>query len=98
LRGSALAVKYAVKDIKDLEDGDGSYELIFESDGSLNEGTITDLFNLSNSDKINAVCLGLLNNVPKQFIDPITGAPLEGVEFILEKEGPGKKKRAASSK
>lgn len=98
LRGSALALKYCVKSVSGLEDGEGAYSLEFQEDGNLSDDAVNELFNMQGNDKLTAICLSLLNGIPEEFMDPLTGEPLKGVEFIVEKEAPRKKRKAASSK
>ena len=98
IKASIEAMKYAIKDIKGLQDSEGNdYELQREEDGSLAEETLNDLFNLENSYKLIAISLNLLNNVPDEFIDVNTGRPLEGVEFIVDKKAKPEKKNKVVS-
>lgn len=90
---SAKAVQYALKDIKGLKKPNGNeYRLKLDERGYVDESAIDDLFNIKVSDKLSAVCLSLLNNIPDEFYDVATGQKLEGVEFITE-EKPSRKKK-----
>ena len=83
--GSIYAVKCAVKDIKGLKLPDGSdYELEFENN-ILTDKCIDDLTNIEGNNELFIACLGLLNGVPSEFINPLTGEKLEGVEIVKEK-------------
>ena len=90
LQSAKLSVKYSVKDIDGLEDAEGNkYELSTDEEG-LSEDCLNELFNLEESEKLSMMSLGLLQGIPKQFTNPFTGEPLEGVKIV--KESAGKKK------
>lgn len=87
-----LAVKYALKDIEGIENMDGSkYELEID-EGIVSDETIDDLFNLEQSTKMSLVCISLLNGIPKEFVNPQTNEPLDGVSYVKEKNKSRKKK------
>lgn len=91
LDSTKLAVKYALKDIEGVETLDGAkYKLEFGEDG-LSDECLDDLFNLEQTMKLSSICMSLLNGVPKEFIDPMTNKPMEGVSYYKEKKGKGKK-------
>ena len=97
IKASIEAMKYAIKDIKGLTDKDGKpYSLQRDEAGDLTEDTLNDLFNLENSYKLVAISLNLVNSIPDEFIDVNTGKPLEGVEFVVDGDKKGKKKKVAS--
>lgn len=84
LKASKLAMKYSIKEISGIQNQDGSeYNVTFDDLG-LSDEVIDDLGNTEIGDSINYVCFSLLNGVPKQFENPITKKPLEGVSFIDE--------------
>lgn len=89
-KGMLLSMKYAVKDIKGLEDSDGEYKCQFDNDGNLSDETLEDLYNLENSVKLLQVCQELVSGVPKSFKDK-DGNPIDGVEVISEESQPKKK-------
>lgn len=94
LDAARLAVKYAVKDVNGLEELDGSeFRPQVDTDGVSNED-LDVIFNLEQCDKLSFACLNLLQSVPREFINPHTGEPLEGVKFV--KESDGKKSRTKS--
>ena len=54
----------------------------------LSNNCVDELLNLSESPELQYVAMTLLTGIPKEFIDPTTGKPMEGVEFVK-----GKKKK-----
>ena len=83
------ALKNSVKGIAGLENADGSdYELEFEND-QLTDQCIDELLNVQGSDEMQLVAISLLQGIPKEFTDPSTGKPLDGVSFA---EAPKSKK------
>lgn len=88
MEGARLAVKYSLKDVSGLVNLDGSnYEL-----DEISDEVIDDLFNLEHSTKLSQVCLNLISGIPKEFIDPRTGQPLEGVSLVKERKSGRPKK------
>jgi hypothetical protein len=84
LKASKLAMKFSVKEIVGLENCDGSeYQVTFDDVG-LSDEVINDLGNSEVSDRLNYMCISLLNGIPKQFENPITKQPLDGVSFVDE--------------
>jgi len=90
LQSAKLAVKYAVKDVDGLEDVDGNPYKLERDDSGVSEDSLDSLLNLQQSESLQMACLGLLQGIPKQFINPFTNEKLEGVSIV--KEGAGKKK------
>lgn len=92
LKASLEALKYSVDDIEGLEDTDGKpYVLKKNSDGSLSDETLEDIFNMEVSTKIITISLNLINGVPDRFIDLTNGTYLEGVDFVKGDNLPEKK-------
>jgi hypothetical protein len=84
LKASKLAMKCAIKEISGLENPDGSpYEVTFDEIG-LSDDVINDLGNSEIGDNLNYMCISLLNGLPKQFENPVTKKPLDGVSFVDE--------------
>jgi hypothetical protein len=84
LKASKLAMKFAIKEISGLENPDGSsYEVTFDDIG-LSDDVINDLGNSEIGDNLNYMCISLLNGLPKQFENPVTKKPLDGVSFAEE--------------
>lgn len=97
LKASLKALKYAIKDIEGLENAEGSaYKLEFDPDGSLSDACLDDLFNVQQSLKLITIALNLVNNIPDEFYDPVTGVPLDGVSFVKSKEPARKKSKVVS--
>lgn len=97
LNASLKALKYAIKDISGLENADGSgYKLEFDPDGSLSDACLDDIYNIQQSLKLITISLNLVNNIPDEFYDPVTGVPLEGVSFVKGKNVTRKKQKVAS--
>jgi hypothetical protein len=97
IKASLEAMKYAIKDIKGLEDKDGKeYKIERDEEGYLTEDALNDIFNLENSYKLVAISLNLVNSIPDEFIDVNTGKPIEGVEFVIDEGKKGKKKKVVS--
>ena len=85
LNAASLAIKYAVKDVKGLKDADGTdYKLSLDPNGVLTDECVDDLMNMQFNAELGAVCMALLEKVPDKFVNPITGKPIEGVEFVKE--------------
>lgn len=96
MKGSMHALKCAVKNIKGLTLNDGSeYELQFEND-LLTDECIDDLTNIQNIDELFIACLDLLNGVPSEFRNPVTGEVLQGIEIIKEQSGETPEKKSGS--
>ena len=90
LQSAKLAVKYGLKDVHGLEDANGNnYELQTDEAGVSND-SLNEILNLTQNEKIQMACLGLLQGVPSQFTNPFTGEKLEGVSIV--KENRSKKK------
>lgn len=89
--GIVLALKYALKSISGIEDGDGNaYKLEFNGD-QLTDECADDLLNLQMKDKLTMVCMTFVNGIPTQFTDN-KNMPLEGVELVkAPKVDPSKK-------
>ena len=81
----ALAIKYSVKNITGLVDGDDNpYVLEFDA-GMLTDSCVEDIMNMPDSDKVSFVAASWINGVPKNFLGP-DGNPLPDVEIINEKK------------
>lgn len=91
IRGTILAVKYSVKDVKGFTDvNDEPYNLHFDDTGSdkiLTDECAGDLLNSPVSDKISLICAAIVNNIPDMFTD-IHGKKIEGVEIVKENTPP----------
>lgn len=91
MRAAKLACQYAVKDIKGIETQDGESYSLDVKDGMVTDACWDDLQNIEQTTKLISVCLSLINGVPKEFVNPETGKPLDGVSIIKESTK-GKKK------
>lgn len=89
--GAALeCIARGVKDISGIETMDGSdYKLEFDGD-VLSKDCLDDFLNLGDIEKVSTICISLLEGIPADFIDPVSGKELEGVAFI-ESESDEKK-------
>ena len=84
LKASKLAMKFSVKEIAGLQNEDGTdYQVTFDDIG-LSDDVINDLGNSEIGDNLNYMCISLLNGIPRQFENPITKKPLEGVSFVMD--------------
>lgn len=93
MKGTALAIAYALKDIDGINNEDGTkYVLEKDDQGKLNDNIVDDLLNAPFAGEITLVAFNLLNGVPEEFIDPETGEKLKNVD-IIKSEGkkPAKK-------
>lgn len=90
VRAAKTAIKYAVKDVKGVENSDGSQYNLEMEEGHLSESCVDDLLNIDQEDKLSLVCTSLLNGIPKDFVDPQTGKPIKGI--AIQKETSRKKK------
>lgn len=85
LDGAKLAVAYSLKAIDGVEDMAGNkYELRHEN-GTVTQECLEELFNSEMAGQLVTVCVSLLASIPKEFIDPNTGRPLEGVSIVNPK-------------
>jgi hypothetical protein len=91
MRAAKLACQSAIKEIKGIEDQDGTEYKVQLTDGRLSDETWDDLQNIEQTQKLITVCLGLINGIPKEFVNPETGEKLKGVTIIREATK-GKKK------
>lgn len=88
--GLFLSLKYAVKGIDGITDGDGNkYELQFDDNKNLTDDCVSDLLNMEEKDKLTLVCISLINKIPDEFTDE-KGKKLEGVEIIKATGNPEK--------
>lgn len=82
--GSIYAAKCSIKDVKCLFRPDGSeYKLEFEGD-KLSDSSLDDILNIEESTDLFIACLALMNGVPNEFKNPITGQKIEGIEILKE--------------
>lgn len=80
-RGVLLAIKYAVKGIQGVEDGDGkTYQLEFDGD-ELSDACVDDLMNLDITERMTLVCVALVKKIPQEFTDE-RGEKMQGVEIL----------------
>ena len=87
VKAAKESIRYAVKEVSGVEDSDGSvYELMFD-EGVLSDSCIDDLLNIDPEDKLSLVCTSLLNGIPKGFVDPQTGKPIDGITIERPKSG-----------
>ena len=93
MRGAALAVKFALKELQGLKTSDNKDYALEREDNKLTDECWDDLCNISEGSKLTLVCLNLINGVPKDFVDPNTGEKLEGVSLVRQ-ESSRKKKQA----
>lgn len=84
------AIKNSVKEIRGLENADGSvYEL--EKDGDvLSDNCVNDILNIDQDSKISFICTQLLQGVSDKFIDPQSGKAIPGIKLIKDKSSPKK--------
>jgi hypothetical protein len=93
VRGARLAIKYAVKDVKGVEDMTGAdYVPFMDGEGNLSDDDVDALLNLEENGKIITLCSQLIGGVPRGVVDPTTGKPMKGVSIVLPE--PGKKSKA----
>jgi hypothetical protein len=81
-KGVCLSIRYSVKGIEGLEDGDGNpYKLTFDVNDNLSDECLDDLLNLELNKKLALVCAKLTNCIPSEFTDE-NGEPMTGVEIV----------------
>lgn len=81
-RSAFLAIKFCVKEVSGVVYADGSkFELEFE-DGVLKDDTVDEIMNMEINANLIMVAMNLLNGVPEKPVNPETGKPLKGVEFL----------------
>lgn len=91
MSAAALAVKSSVKSISGVENQDGSPYEVALVNNKLSDECWNDLQNIEQAQKLIMVCLNLINGIPKDFSDPNTGKPLQGVSIVKD-QSKGKKK------
>jgi hypothetical protein len=80
-KGVCLSIKYSVKGVEGIQDGDGNdYKLEFDGD-NLSDQCVDDLLNLELHRKLALVCASIVNGIPTEFSDE-RGNLMEGVEFV----------------
>lgn len=83
---AVLSIKYAVKSVKGLTDGnDEPYQLEMENN-QLTQQCIDDLLNIEQNTKLAAVCTSLVHGISTEIVDPNTGEKLEGVSFEVSEK------------
>jgi hypothetical protein len=83
---AVLSIKYAVKSVKGLFDGnDEPYQLELE-DNQLTQQCIDDLLNIKQNTKLASVCTSLVHGLSTEIIDPTTGEKIEGVSFEVSEK------------
>lgn len=83
-------IKYAVKAVEGITNKDGTpYELRFTDDKkeALADDCADELLALSFGSKLIYASQQLLNSIPSEIVNPITGKKLEGVELIVDDTG-----------
>jgi len=82
-------IKYAVKHVEGLHNPDGSaYALAFEDDKkeALTDACTDELLALGFNANLIYASNQLLNSIPSEIVNPLTGKKLEGVELILDEQ------------
>lgn len=87
-------IKYSVKAVEGVKLSNGkTYNVSYEEGTNvLTDDCVQEILCLPVSDKLGALCFGLINGVT----DPLTtmdGTPIEGVKIISEESTPAKKPR-----
>lgn len=91
LGGAVKAMKYAIKDVQGLV-RNGKPLKVKLKNNQLDDKTVDMLLNTPMGTKMNLVCVSLLNGIPKDFLHPETGQPLDGVSYVETKETSSEKK------
>ena len=79
------SIQFSLKDIEGLIDVDGNkYELNFDERG-ISPECMDDLFNMEFNEKLMMCAYNMVDQIPKEIIDPSTGKVLEGAEIIKGK-------------
>ena len=92
-------LKYAVKEIKGIEDENGKpYKLRFEEDGSLEDDCVDELLGTLVSDQLQYAALALSENrYPDKVMHPVLETPIEGVEVIPQEKLKTVKKKSSKA-
>lgn len=80
MAATRLALKYAVKEISGVENEDGSPYQVELENGELSEESVDNLLNLDPSQRIELVCMTLLQGRPSVPVDA-EGKPLKGIKI-----------------
>ena len=84
MKGAAMAIKYAVKDIDGVKDSQGKkFKLDFEDNKKhLTDSCVDNLLNLPQNNKLIVACSALLEGLPSEGIkNPSTGEMIEGISI-----------------
>lgn len=88
MTAARLAIKYSVKAVSGIQDVDGNqYQLEFDGT-ELSEACVDDLLNLDPEQRLQLVCMSLLQGKPTQPVDA-DGKPIKGIK--IEGNDKGKK-------
>jgi len=85
-----LTLKYALKAVKGLfNSGGNAYELSFEKgdNNALTDDCLDDILATPLSDNLVYTGSQLLNGIPKNIVNPLTGAPIEDIKIVDSKGG-----------
>lgn len=81
-----LAFRMCLKDIDGAQDETGAaFKLSFDEEDRLTEDCCETLLNGECSQELLIACMNFFNGVPKEFVNPATGKPLEGVSIVQGK-------------
>lgn len=89
------ALRASIKSVSGLENADGSEYQLDLVEGKISEACLDELLNVQGSDEMQLIAISLLQGIPKEFVDPATGKPLQGVSFV--KDPSAKKPRRLKS-
>lgn len=93
VKGARLAIKFAVKEVRGLEDIDGKeYKITTDDSGLISDESVDDLLNIQEQPKLIALCTQLIAGMPKGIIDPATHEPMKGVSFESKAKKPKARK------
>lgn len=93
MAGARLAISYSLKDVKGIENCDGSeYKLDMENNVISND-CMEELLNSEMSNELTLIAVQMLVGIPKVFVNPNDGKELVGVQIVNPKKAKTAKKK-----
>lgn len=89
-------IKFGVKGVKGIVDEDGKPYKVAPENNELPDQVVEDLLAADFSSPLMLAAANLMAGLPDTIINPLTGLPLDGVEFKPIKKGSSAKKSKAS--
>jgi len=76
------SLKYAIKSVEGISLADGTAYQVDLDNGILSDACVEDILNLELSPKLILACYSMVQGVPNNIYNPMTGEKIEGVEIV----------------